>query len=159
MTQLRSRPGEVDGANAQNAADRHCGEERRRHEEQRPAAQARGKEADGDHRQHMIEPAKGMAETVRGPLAGSPSPVWAAADVIMRRASSAASERRRVICRSFAPAMHPVMHPMTAKSYHWKGGGVAEFPSPYPRKATGPNSRHDALSKLDPGLRLYRMHT
>ena len=51
-------------AHRQRAAQRHRGDERGRHQPQRAAAELPGEDADGDHREDMVEPAERMREAV-----------------------------------------------------------------------------------------------
>src|SRR5262245_24602570 len=53
-----------DAGHADGAAARHGEDEGRGHEPERAAAELPGKDADGDHRQNVVEPAERMRETV-----------------------------------------------------------------------------------------------
>ncbi len=52
-----------DAGHAERAAGRHGEGEGRGHEPERAAAELPGEDADGDHRQNMVEPAERMRET------------------------------------------------------------------------------------------------
>src|SRR5262249_15837935 len=55
--------GQRDASHAERAAARHGEDERRGHEPERAAAELPGEDADGDHRQNVVEPAGRMRET------------------------------------------------------------------------------------------------